>query len=99
MWLLTSVLDEAQLSVDTIRDLYQKRWGIEVEFRGLQQTLNVTVHTPATALLGLLCQRNSVNESERIGTLIFTHQHESRGETGGNDGDSRPFNASPRNSG
>ena len=40
MWLLTSVLDEAQLSLATIRDLYEKRWGIEVEFRGLQHTLN-----------------------------------------------------------
>lgn len=40
MWLLTSVLDKEQLSVRTIRELYKQRWGIEVEFRGLKQTLD-----------------------------------------------------------
>lgn len=40
MWMLTSVTDESQLSLLQIRDLYEKRWGIEVEFRGLKQTLD-----------------------------------------------------------
>lgn len=40
MWLLTSVTDESKLSLSQIRDLYEKRWGIEVEFRGLKQTLD-----------------------------------------------------------
>jgi hypothetical protein len=40
MYLLTSVLDEAQLSVAQMIALYKQRWGIEVEFRGLKQTLD-----------------------------------------------------------
>lgn len=37
-WLLTSVLDEQQLSHQEIVSLYEQRWGIELEFRGLKQT-------------------------------------------------------------
>ena len=37
-WLLTSVLDEQKLSHKEIVSLYEKRWGVEVEFRGLKQT-------------------------------------------------------------
>ena len=40
MWLLTSVLDKDKLSIKAIRELYKQRWGIEVEFRGLKQTLD-----------------------------------------------------------
>ncbi len=40
MWLLTSVTDKSQLSQTQIRELYKRRWGIEVEFRGLKQTLD-----------------------------------------------------------
>lgn len=40
MWLLTDVLREEQLSLKMIRQLYQQRWGIELEFRGLKQTLD-----------------------------------------------------------
>jgi len=40
MWMLTSVLDEAQLSVAQVTRLYHMRWGIELEFRGLKQTLD-----------------------------------------------------------
>ena len=40
MWLLTSVAESRQLNLKTIRELYKKRWGIEVEFRGLKQTLD-----------------------------------------------------------
>jgi hypothetical protein len=39
VWLLTSVLNRKELSVRALRRLYQKRWGVEVEFRGLKQTL------------------------------------------------------------
>lgn len=40
MWLLTSIRDKSELNVSQIRELYKQRWGIEVEFRGLKQTLN-----------------------------------------------------------
>jgi hypothetical protein len=38
IWLLTSVLDERQLTTKDMRRLYQLRWGVEVQFRGLKQT-------------------------------------------------------------
>jgi hypothetical protein len=40
MWMLTSVLDKTRLSAKQIVKLYQMRWGIELEFRGLKQTLD-----------------------------------------------------------
>jgi hypothetical protein len=40
MWMLTSVLDAVRLTKSEIVRLYQLRWGIEVEFRGLKQTLD-----------------------------------------------------------
>jgi hypothetical protein len=40
MWMLTSVLSERQLSPAQIVKFYRLRWGIEVEFRGLKQTLD-----------------------------------------------------------
>ena len=40
VFLLTSVLDPEQLDRASMLKLYKKRWGIEVEFRGLKQTLN-----------------------------------------------------------
>lgn len=39
VWLLTSVLDPFQLSPQEMIRFYKMRWGIEVEFRGLKQTL------------------------------------------------------------
>jgi len=39
VWILTSVLSASDLSKKDIVKLYKKRWGIEVEFRGLKQTL------------------------------------------------------------
>jgi Transposase DDE domain len=39
-WILTSVRDPERLSAPAILRLYQMRWGIEVEFRGLKQTLD-----------------------------------------------------------
>ncbi len=39
-YLLTSVLDPTKLDQDSLVELYKMRWGIEVEFRGLKQTLN-----------------------------------------------------------
>lgn len=40
MWMLSSVLDERHLSIKQIVDYYKMRWGIEVEFRGLKQTID-----------------------------------------------------------
>lgn len=40
MWMLTSVRSPSQLTNKEIVNLYQMRWGIEVEFRGLKQTLD-----------------------------------------------------------
>lgn len=40
MWMLTSVLNRRQLSETQIVKFYRMRWGIEVEFRGLKQTLD-----------------------------------------------------------
>ena len=39
MWLLTNALDPEQLTREQIKRFYKMRWGIEVEFRGLKQTL------------------------------------------------------------
>jgi hypothetical protein len=39
MWLLTSVLDRQALTLPQTRRFYAMRWGIEVEIRGLKQTL------------------------------------------------------------
>jgi hypothetical protein len=38
--LLTSVLESANLSTKQIIQFYKMRWGIEIEFRGLKQTLD-----------------------------------------------------------
>jgi hypothetical protein len=40
VWLLTSVLDPAKLTMKQMIRLYKMRWGVEVEFRGLKQTLD-----------------------------------------------------------
>lgn len=40
VWLLTSVLSEQKLSKAQMIALYKMRWGIEIEFRGLKQTLD-----------------------------------------------------------
>jgi hypothetical protein len=39
VWMLTSVLDRRKLTARAAARLYQLRWGIELEFRGLKQTL------------------------------------------------------------
>jgi len=39
VWILTSVLDRTQLTRARAVELYQQRWGVEVAFRGLKQTL------------------------------------------------------------
>ena len=49
MWMLTSVRDATKLTKSQIIHLYELRWGVELEFRGLKQTLD---H-------GKLCCRNS----------------------------------------
>jgi hypothetical protein len=40
MWMLTSVQECSRLSKAQIVEFYQMRWGVEVEFRGLKQTLD-----------------------------------------------------------
>lgn len=40
MWLLTSVLDRRRLSKKKMVRYYKMRWGIEVSYRGLKQTLD-----------------------------------------------------------
>lgn len=40
MWMLTSVLDQRQLSQKQIVKFYKMRWGMEVEYRGLKQTID-----------------------------------------------------------
>jgi hypothetical protein len=40
VWMLTSVLDEQRLTTKKMERFYKMRWGIEVEFRGLKQTLD-----------------------------------------------------------
>ncbi len=40
MWMLTSVLDPKKLTKRKIIRYYEMRWGIEVEFRGLKQTID-----------------------------------------------------------
>ena len=39
-WILTSVRDPEKLSPQAIIRFYKMRWGVEVEFRGLKQTLD-----------------------------------------------------------
>jgi hypothetical protein len=38
IYLLTSVLENSQLDCHQIKKLYQRRWGVELEFRALKQT-------------------------------------------------------------
>lgn len=40
IWLLTSVLDRKRLGRKQLIRIYKMRWGIEVEFRGLKQTID-----------------------------------------------------------
>ena len=39
-WMLTSVLNPAKLTKKQMISFYKMRWGVEVEFRGLKQTLD-----------------------------------------------------------
>ncbi len=40
MWMLTSVLDPKRLAHKKIIQYYMMRWGVEVEYRGLKQTID-----------------------------------------------------------
>ena len=40
MWMLTNVLSRKKLTKKQIIRFYKMRWGIEVEFRGLKQTID-----------------------------------------------------------
>jgi hypothetical protein len=39
VWLLTNVLDQQRLTAQMASRIYRMRWGVELEFRGLKQTL------------------------------------------------------------
>ena len=56
MWMLTSVLDRKKLTPKQIIRYYKMRWGIEVEFRGLKQTLDNNK----------LCCRNCANATAEL---------------------------------
>lgn len=56
VWMLTSVLDPEKLSPQQMVRFYKMRWGIEVEFRGLKQTLQcakLRSHNPERLLAEL----------------------------------------------
>lgn len=56
MSVVTNVLDEQHLSVEQARELYQLRWGIELQFRTLKQTFGrrkLRSKTPERALVEL----------------------------------------------
>ncbi len=40
VWLLTSVLDKRELSNKEMARLYERAWGVELQFRALKQTFN-----------------------------------------------------------
>lgn len=40
MWMLTSVVQRKELSLKKIVRYYKMRWGVEVEYRGLKQTID-----------------------------------------------------------
>jgi hypothetical protein len=40
VWLLTSVLDKRELSNQEMARLYERRWGVELQFRALKQTFD-----------------------------------------------------------
>jgi hypothetical protein len=40
MWLLTSVLEPTRLTLKQAEQFYRRRWGVEVEIRGLKQTFH-----------------------------------------------------------
>lgn len=43
MWILTSVLNEDDLTTEQIAQFYKMRWGIEIEFRGLKQVMECSL--------------------------------------------------------
>jgi hypothetical protein len=56
VWMLTSVLDAEKLTAQEMVRFYKMRWGIEVEFRGLKQTLvcaKLRSHNPKRLLAEL----------------------------------------------
>lgn len=56
VYLLTNVMESTQLSRRTARTFYEARWGVEVEFRGLKQTMKhdkVLARTPKVGAMEL----------------------------------------------
>ncbi len=97
MWILTSVLSERTLSKKQIVKYYKMRWGVEIEFRGLKQTLDK--HTlrcrnserllveldwsiRAMAVAGLIALREQIgNASERASDADYDPQDRSLANT------------------
>jgi hypothetical protein len=56
MWLATNVLDSKQLPPCAVREIYRRRWGVEVFFRGFKQTFGrdkLRSHAPQNVELEL----------------------------------------------
>ena len=56
VYLLTNVLESARLSRSIAGELYRARWGIEIDYRGLKQTLDrrkVLAKTPEAGAMEL----------------------------------------------
>lgn len=96
MWLLTSVLSQKQLKKKQIVRYYALRWGIEVEFRGLKQTIdrcklrcrnsNRLLAELAWSLFGmafaeLLALQQQVQQKPREGAASYDPKDRSLAET------------------
>jgi hypothetical protein len=80
MWLLTSILEEEQLTSAQAIELYKRRWGVELQFRTLKQTFGrrkLRSRNPERALVELdwslvglwLIQLFAVKEQVAVGKL------------------------------
>lgn len=96
MWMLTNVLCPRKLSKKAIVRYYKMRWGIEVQFRGLKQTLDnhklrcrtsqralveLDWSIRAMAVAELLALREQVAASQRQKQSKYTPQDRSLAET------------------
>ena len=83
MWMLTSVLESGKLTKTQIVRLYSMRWGIEVEFRGLKQTLDrakLRCRNDPTSVGGteLVSLGDDGRRTLRLKTTAETHREENR---------------------
>jgi hypothetical protein len=69
MWMLTRVLDENELTIKQIAKFYKQRWLIEVEFRGLKQTVDkqkLRCRNPERSLVELEWALNAMAFAELV---------------------------------